>query len=137
MFAARSISRLAPRAAGFASSRTISTARIQPSTLRSAWKKPAAFPRLTAAFSRSAASRQDADLQTELVAKLESELQLEKEMKEYNETPVSVKDYLENGPFKVGTEILHRDTRKLTYHSSSTSLERRTSSWSESSMARR
>ncbi|KAI9772039.1 MAG: hypothetical protein M1840_001327 [Geoglossum simile] len=36
----------------------------------------------------------------ELVAKIESELQMEKEMRDHNELPASIKDYLENSPFK-------------------------------------
>ena len=37
----------------------------------------------------------------ELVAKFDSELQMEKEMRDSDEMPVSVKDYLDNGPFEV------------------------------------
>ena len=37
----------------------------------------------------------------ELAAKLNSELKLEKEMRDANEIPPSVKDFLDNGPFKV------------------------------------
>lgn len=33
--------------------------------------------------------------------KFESELQMEKEMRDSEEMPVAVKDYLENGPFEV------------------------------------
>lgn len=36
-----------------------------------------------------------------MIAKLESEIQMENEMKEDNGVPTSVKDYLENGPFEV------------------------------------
>jgi hypothetical protein len=36
----------------------------------------------------------------ELVAKVASELQMEKEMRDPNELPTSIKDYLENTPFK-------------------------------------
>lgn len=37
----------------------------------------------------------------ELVAKIESELQLETEMRDPEHVPISVKDYLENGPFEL------------------------------------
>ncbi len=37
----------------------------------------------------------------ELSAKLASESQLEKEMRDLDEMPTIVKDYLENGPFQV------------------------------------
>lgn len=36
-----------------------------------------------------------------MVAKLESEIQMEHEMKEDGGIPTSVKDYLENGPFEI------------------------------------
>jgi complement component 1 Q subcomponent-binding protein, mitochondrial len=43
-----------------------------------------------------------------LVAKLESELEMENEVKDQEGLPTSVKDYLENGPFEIidtpGTE---------------------------------
>lgn len=41
----------------------------------------------------------------ELAAKLESELQLEREMRDPDELPLSVKDYLDNSPFKVNSFI--------------------------------
>ena len=37
----------------------------------------------------------------ELSAKLESELQMEKDMRDSDEFPESIKDYLDNGPFEV------------------------------------
>lgn len=37
----------------------------------------------------------------ELIAKLDSEIQMEQEMKEESDIPTSVKDYLENGPFEI------------------------------------
>jgi complement component 1 Q subcomponent-binding protein, mitochondrial len=37
----------------------------------------------------------------ELVAKLESEIEMENEMKEEEGVPSSIKDYLENGPFEL------------------------------------
>jgi complement component 1 Q subcomponent-binding protein len=37
----------------------------------------------------------------ELIAKLESELEVENEMKEEGGVPTSIKDYLENGPFEI------------------------------------
>jgi complement component 1 Q subcomponent-binding protein len=36
-----------------------------------------------------------------LVAKLESEIQMENEMSDEGGIPTSVKDYLENGPFEI------------------------------------
>ena len=36
-----------------------------------------------------------------MIAKLDSEIQMEQEMKEESDIPTSVKDYLENGPFEI------------------------------------
>lgn len=45
--------------------------------------------------------RSEAEGDAELVAKLESEITMENEMKEDGDIPTSVKDYLENGPFAI------------------------------------
>lgn len=46
----------------------------------------------------------------ELAAKLDSEIQMESEMKDAEGVPTSVKDYLENGPFEItdipGSELV-------------------------------
>ena len=47
----------------------------------------------------------------ELVAKFESELQMENEMRDSDEVPVSVKDYLETGPFEVRYPCILSSTR--------------------------
>jgi hypothetical protein len=58
-------------------------------------------PRYAAAFSTSNIRKSKAgESDEELVAKLESEIQMEEEMKD-QEVPTSVKDYLENGPFEI------------------------------------
>jgi len=43
----------------------------------------------------------EGEVDEELVAKFESELQMEKEMRDPDEVPTSVKDFLENGPFEI------------------------------------
>jgi len=43
----------------------------------------------------------EGEVDDDLIAKLESELQLESELKEPDEVPLSVKDFLENSPFKL------------------------------------
>jgi complement component 1 Q subcomponent-binding protein len=51
-------------------------------------------------MSRKSAESSEGD--AELAAKLESEIQMENEMKdEQGGIPTSVKDYLENGPFEI------------------------------------
>lgn len=41
------------------------------------------------------------EVDDELVAKLDSEISMEQEMKENSEVPQSVREYLENGPFEI------------------------------------
>ena len=42
----------------------------------------------------------------ELSAKFDSELRMEKEMRDSDELPDSIRDYLENGPFEVRLVVL-------------------------------
>jgi complement component 1 Q subcomponent-binding protein len=70
------------------------------SLLQSGWKP--ARTQCAAAFSTSTfrpAKAGEGD--DELIAKLDSEIQMEQEMKEESDIPTSVKDYLENGPFEI------------------------------------
>jgi complement component 1 Q subcomponent-binding protein, mitochondrial len=98
MLSIRSFARSAPRAVSRLTSSAIRRPARPASLLQSAWK-PAA-PRYAAAFSTSTIRRaQAAEGDEELVAKLESEIQVENEMK--TDVPTSVKDYLQNGPFKI------------------------------------
>ncbi|EHL00866.1 putative Mitochondrial acidic protein MAM33 [Glarea lozoyensis 74030] len=53
-------------------------------------------------FSSSALRREKSgEADDELIMKLDSELQIEKEMKDKEGAPVSVRDYIQNGPFEV------------------------------------
>lgn len=49
----------------------------------------------------------------ELTAKFDSEIQMEEEMRDANEVPTSVKDFLENGPFEI-TDTAGREEVVLT-----------------------
>lgn len=94
MFAARALARAAPRTV----SRLSAVAR--PSTLLRTQCAPArsqASAFSTALLRRAPAGTVDA----ELSAKLNSEIAFEAEMKENDAQPVSVKDFLDNGPFEV------------------------------------
>ena len=51
----------------------------------------------------------------ELSAKIQSELQLETEMKERDEVPLVVQDYMENGPFQVRSMALFPIRTRLTH----------------------
>jgi complement component 1 Q subcomponent-binding protein len=53
-------------------------------------------------FSSSALRREKSgEADDELIMKLDSELQIEKEMKDKEGAPVSVRDYIQNGPFEI------------------------------------
>ncbi|KAK0101290.1 Mitochondrial acidic protein mam33 [Cadophora gregata] len=105
MLSLRSLARAAPRTV----SRLSTSAAIRqqavagasrPSTLLQAAWKPSRCS--TALFSSSAARRATSgETDVELAAKLDSEIQMENEMKEEGGIPTSVKDYLENGPFEI------------------------------------
>ncbi|KAK3985606.1 mitochondrial glycoprotein [Cladorrhinum sp. PSN332] len=106
MMSLRTIARNAPRALTRATAAT-STLRTTSSTLlRTA--RPSTLPRptqmasafSTSVFRRSAISEDDA-VEAELSAKLEDELRYETDVKESEQMPASVKDFIENSPFEV------------------------------------
>ena len=102
MLSLRSLARAAPRSAARYSAKAVRpqaslfrpTAAVQP-----AWSH--AVPRLTAAFSLSAARRQEGSSNEELVAKLQSEMAMESDLKESEDLSANIKEYLENSPFEV------------------------------------
>ncbi|KAI0409162.1 mitochondrial glycoprotein [Xylaria palmicola] len=106
MMSLRTVARSAPRALTRLSASALRQTRVaQPSSLlRTAWA-PLRTSQFTAAFS-SAPSRQapENEADQELLAKLESELQFESEMKENEQLPVSIKDFLESSPYELKDE---------------------------------
>ena len=46
-------------------------------------------------------TQKEGEFDEELVAKFDAEIQMEEEMRDANEVPTSVKDFLENGPFEI------------------------------------
>ncbi|KAI9820855.1 MAG: hypothetical protein M1832_003488 [Thelocarpon impressellum] len=104
MLSIRAITRSIPRAVSRCSApavRRVSPALRQTSLLQSSWTR-ASTPRLAAAFSTSRIRpEKQGEVDEELVAKFESELQMEKEMRDSDDVPVNVKDYLDNGPFEI------------------------------------
>jgi complement component 1 Q subcomponent-binding protein len=102
MLSLRSLARAAPRSAARYSAKAV---RPQASLFRpTAAVQPAfshAVPRLAAAFSLSTARRQENSSNEELVAKLQSEIAMESEMKESDDLSANIKEYLENSPFEV------------------------------------
>ncbi|KAH8819539.1 mitochondrial glycoprotein [Xylogone sp. PMI_703] len=101
MFSVRSFTRSAPRTVSRLASSTIRrpAARSTP-FLQSVWKP--SHTRYTAAFSTSVSHKKPAgETDLDLVAKLQSEIEIETELKEADEVPISIKDFLENGPFEI------------------------------------
>ncbi|KFY72507.1 hypothetical protein V499_07355 [Pseudogymnoascus sp. VKM F-103] len=99
MLSLRAIARSAPRAV---SRLTVSAARrsAAPISIQSSWMP--IRTQAAAAFSTSRMYKATAgEVDDELVAKLESEISMEQEMKENSEVPQSVREYLENGPFEI------------------------------------
>jgi complement component 1 Q subcomponent-binding protein, mitochondrial len=99
MLSLRAIVRSAPRTISrltvSAARRPAASAFIQPSWTPLRTQAAAAFS--TSRMYKAAAGEVD----DELVAKLDSEIAMEQEMKENGEIPQSVREYLENGPFEI------------------------------------
>ncbi|CAG8958641.1 hypothetical protein HYFRA_00009958 [Hymenoscyphus fraxineus] len=95
-----SFARSAPRTVSRLSAAAIRQSTSRSPAVQAAWR-PTSTQAL-AAFSSSALRRSKAaEGDEELIVKLDSELQMEKEMKLQEGVPTSVKDYIENGPFEV------------------------------------
>jgi complement component 1 Q subcomponent-binding protein len=101
MISIRTFGRAAPRTVSRLSASALKSKSTRPiSVLKSAFNPSpihyaSAFS--TSTFRRSNATESDEDL----IAKLESEIQMENEMKDESGVPTSVKDYLENSPFQI------------------------------------
>ncbi len=99
----RAVARSAPRTLSRLSSTAIRQTRIaQPSSLlRTAWA-PLRTPQLAAAFSSTPLRQAPAnEVDQELLAKLESEVQFESEVKQDQQLPASIKDFTENSPYEL------------------------------------
>lgn len=100
----RSVARSAPRSLARLSSAALrqpSVARSS-SVLKSTTWAPLRSTHFTSAFSTTQLRREPAgEVDEELSAKLESELQYENELKDSEPTPASVKDFLDNSPFEL------------------------------------
>ncbi|TGJ85484.1 hypothetical protein E0Z10_g3239 [Xylaria hypoxylon] len=106
MMSLRAVARSAPRALGRMSSTATRQMRVaQPSSLlRTAWA-PLRTPQLAATFSSTPLRQEPAtEADQELLAKLESELQFESEMKQSEQLPASIKDFLDNSPYELKDE---------------------------------
>ncbi|RAL64702.1 hypothetical protein DID88_001734 [Monilinia fructigena] len=99
MLSLRTIARSAPRVARGLTNTAIKTTR--PTLLQTAF--PSSRLQCASAFSTSSIRAKSAapESDAELAEKIASEIQMEDELKDQEEIPTSVKDYLENGPFKI------------------------------------
>ena len=105
MLSARTFARQAPRAVArmtTASMRQPLIARpvaVSAGVCKSAAAAP--LPASRAAFSATAGRRAPSETDQELSAKLDSEIQIEEDMKASEQVPSSVKDFLDNSPFEL------------------------------------
>ncbi|KAI4595106.1 Mitochondrial acidic protein mam33 [Pestalotiopsis sp. 9143b] len=104
MMSMRSIARSAPRGLARMSSAALrqpTVARSTPLVKATSWA-PLRSTQFTSAFSTTLYRNAPAgEVDEELSAKLESELQYENELKDSEPTPASVKDFLDNSPFEL------------------------------------
>ncbi|KAL5121179.1 Mitochondrial acidic protein mam33 [Pleosporales sp. CAS-2024a] len=101
MFGLRHLARRALRPAARLSPRLLgppSAALRQASAVPRPWPAAPAVPRLAAAFHLSA---RRAQVSQELVAKLQSEIAMEEDMKEDEDLSANIHEYLENSPFEL------------------------------------
>lgn len=101
MYALRSFSRSAAPRVARASVRAV---RPQTSLFRQAVCQPkwaAAAPRLSAGFHVSAVRTQKDTVTDELVAKLQSEIGMEEDMKDDEDLSINIAEYLESSPFEL------------------------------------
>lgn len=98
MLSIRTFARSAPRTA----SRLASSSLRQSAARSSAFTyRAAAAPLRTKAFFSTTSARREAETDGELSAKIESEIQIEEDMKSNEQQPASVKDFLANSPFEL------------------------------------
>ncbi len=100
----RAVARSAPRTFTRLSATTLRQSRVAQtsSLLKSSWTPLRSSQQFASAFSTSQLrqKQQSSEVDEELSVKLESEIQLESEMRD-SELPASVKDFLDNSPFEL------------------------------------
>ncbi|KAI0886523.1 mitochondrial glycoprotein [Annulohypoxylon maeteangense] len=117
MLSLRTVARSAPRTLNRLSSTALRQSRVaRPSSLlKSSWA-PLRSSQFASAFSTSQFRQAASEVDEELSVKLDSEIQFEGSMKEVDQLPASVKDFLENSPFELKDEPGKEDvtlTRKF------------------------
>jgi hypothetical protein len=103
MYSMRAIARSAPRTLTRISSAALRQSVARPASLaRAAAWAPLRSAQFSSPFSTTQLRAKPAgEVDQELSAKLESELQYENELKESEPEPTSIKDFLENSPFEL------------------------------------
>ncbi|KAL7810046.1 mitochondrial glycoprotein [Trichoderma aethiopicum] len=107
MFSVRALSRAAPRTISRAAGASLrSSAIARPSSLARTPAVKALLPTraASAAFSttvRRSSKEEDVEVDEALSAKLESEIQIEEDIKANEQQPASIKDFLDNSPFEL------------------------------------
>lgn len=105
MFSVRALSRAAPRTISRAAGASLrSSAIARPSLARTPAVKALLPTRAAAAFSttvRRSSKEEDVEVDEALSAKLESEIQIEEDIKANEQQPASIKDFLDNSPFEL------------------------------------
>ncbi|KAF2000398.1 regulatory protein-like protein suaprga1 [Amniculicola lignicola CBS 123094] len=112
MFTVRNLARSAPRS--IARFSTNAARRPQTSSLlrqaavyTPSWTR--SVPRLTSSFHMSAVRRAESEGNDELVAKLQSEISMEEEIKDDDDLSSNIKEYLENSPFEITDKPGHQE----------------------------
>lgn len=104
MFSVRALSRAAPRTISRAAGASLRSAIARPSLARTPAVKALLPTRAAAAFSttvRRSSKEEDVEVDEALSAKLESEIQIEEDIKANEQQPASIKDFLDNSPFEL------------------------------------
>ncbi|TFB06956.1 Mitochondrial acidic protein MAM33 [Trichoderma ghanense] len=104
MFSVRALTRAAPRTISRAAGTSLrSSALARPSLARTPAVKALLPTRAAAAFSTTVRRSKEEDVEVDeaLSAKLESEIQIEEDIKANEQQPASIKDFLDNSPFEL------------------------------------
>ncbi|TWU78218.1 hypothetical protein ED733_007981 [Metarhizium rileyi] len=102
MLSLRSFARFAPRAVTRLAGASMRSSAARPSIVAKASAISALRPARAAAFSTTIGRRAaDGEADDELSAKLDSEIQIEEDMRAQEQQPASIKDFLENSPFEL------------------------------------
>ncbi|KAI1260273.1 mitochondrial glycoprotein [Xylariaceae sp. FL1019] len=117
MMSLRAIARSAPRTTSRLNSALLRQSRVaQPAALSRTLWAPLRTSQLASFSSTPFRQAAENEVDSELLSKLENELQYESEMKESEQLPASVKDFLENSPYELKDEAGKEDvylTRKF------------------------